>query len=94
MRKDAKILIVEDEEDINKLLEMVLVSGGYSNILKAFDGEEALNIINNNKPDLILMDIMIPKIDGLTLSKIIKDNPILKSIRIIMLTAKKWKKIF
>ncbi len=89
MSKDAKILIVEDEQHINRLIELVLISGGYYKIRKAYDGQEALDLINQDKPDLILMDVMIPEIDGLTLCKIIKENPVLKSIQVIMLTAKK-----
>lgn len=89
MSKDAKILIVEDEQHINRLIELVLISGGYYKIRKAYDGKEALDLIRQDKPDLILMDVMIPEIDGLTLCKIIKENPLLKSIQVIMLTAKK-----
>ena len=87
--KDAKILIVEDEPQINRLIELVLQSDGYYKISKAFDGKEALNIINSNKPDLILLDVMLPEIDGFSLCKMIKENPKLDSIQIIMLTAKK-----
>lgn len=86
---EAKILIVEDEPQINRLIELVLQSDGYYKIRKAFDGKKALEIIKTEKPDLILMDIMIPEIDGLQLCKIIKQDPILNSIQIIMLTAKK-----
>lgn len=89
MSKDAKILIVEDEQHINRLIELVLISGGYYKIRKAYDGKEALELINQDKPDLILMDVMIPEIDGLTLCKMIKNNPALNSIQVIMLTAKK-----
>lgn len=86
---DAKILIVEDEPQINRLIELVLQTGGYYKIKKAFDGREALNIIRNDKPDLILMDVMIPEIDGFSLCKLIKEDVALNSIQIIMLTAKK-----
>ena len=89
MSKDSKILIVEDEQHINRLIELVLISGGYYKIRKAYDGQEALDLISQDKPDLILIDVMIPEIDGLTLCKIIKENPVLKSIQVIMLTAKK-----
>ncbi len=89
MSKDSKILIVEDEQHINRLIELVLISGGYYKIRKAYDGKEALELINQDKPDLILMDVMIPEIDGLTLCKMIKNNPALNSIQVIMLTAKK-----
>lgn len=89
MNKNAKILIVEDEQHINRLIELVLISDGYKNILKAFDGKTALDITVKKKPDLILLDVMIPEIDGFSLCKIIKNNEMLKSIPIIMLTARK-----
>lgn len=87
--KDSKILIVEDETHINRLIELVLQSDGYFNIEKTFDGKDALEKIEQNPPDLILLDVMIPNIDGFALAKIIKNNPCLKNIQIIMLTAKK-----
>ena len=87
--KKAKILIVEDEQQINRLIELVLQSEGYYRMYKAFDGEQAVKIINSEKPDLILMDIMIPKIDGFSLCKLIKQDNLLQKIQIIMLTAKK-----
>lgn len=86
---DAKILIVEDEPQINRLVELVLQSDGFYKIKKAFDGKEALDMINSDKPDLILMDVMIPEINGFSLCKLIKGNKNLNSIQIIMLTAKK-----
>lgn len=92
MCKDASILIVEDEKHINRLIEMVLVSDGYYKIRKAFDGEEALNMIEQSVPNLILLDIMLPKIDGLSLCTKIKNNPLTKNISVIMLTAKKMEK--
>lgn len=85
----SKILIVEDEPQINRLIELVLQSDGYYRIQKAFDGEEALRLIKTDKPDLILLDVMIPKIDGFNLCKLIKSEPTLSSIQVIMLTAKK-----
>ncbi len=90
--KDAKILIVEDEPQINRLIELVLQSDGYYNIKKSFDGAKALEIIKTNKPDLILLDIMLPSIDGFALCKLIKEDEYLKSIQVIMLTAKKMEK--
>ncbi len=87
--KDAKILIVEDEEHINRLIELVLISDGYYKIKKAFDGVTALDMINQDKPDLILLDVMIPELDGFSLCKQIKNDENLKSIQVIMLTAKK-----
>ena len=89
MSKDAKILIVEDEEHINRLLEMLLASAGYYKIRKAFDGESALEMIKQDKPDLILLDVMLPQMDGLEVCRIVKNDVSLASIQIIMLTAKK-----
>jgi len=86
--KQAKILIVEDEEQINRLIELVLISDGYYKIRKAYSGSEALKLIKTDKPDLILLDIMIPDIDGYTLCKQIKEDSYLKSVQVIMLTAK------
>ena len=87
--KQAKILIVEDEPQINRLVELVLISDGFCNINKAFDGTEALELIKKDKPDLILLDVMLPEINGFDLCKIIKNDIYLKSIQVIMLTAKK-----
>ncbi len=87
--KEAKILIVEDEPQINRLIELVLISDGYYNIHKAFDGLEALNMIKTNNFDLILLDVMLPTLDGYTLCKKIKEIEALKDLQIIMLTAKK-----
>lgn len=87
--KDSKILIVEDEEDINRLIELVLLSDGYHNIKKAFDGISALEIIKEYHPDIILLDVMLPEIDGLKLCRMVKADIRLQSIPVIMLTAKK-----
>ena len=62
--KDAKILVVEDEEHINRLIELVLISDGYYKIRKAFDGMEALDLIKMDKPDLVLLDVMLPNFNG------------------------------
>lgn len=85
----AKILIVEDEPQINRLIELVLQSDGYYKIRKAYDGQEAIDILRTFNPDLVLLDVMIPKIDGFSLCKIIKEDKVLNSTQIIMLTAKK-----
>lgn len=87
--KSAKILIVEDEPQINRLIELVLQSDGFYNIQKSFDGAEALELVKADKPDLVLLDVMLPSIDGFSLCKQIKEDEYLKSIQVIMLTAKK-----
>lgn len=85
----AKILIVEDEPQINRLIELVLQSAGYHKIQKAFDGLQALEIVKKYKPDLVLLDVMLPKVDGFSVLKQIKENTSLKSTQVIMLTARK-----
>lgn len=85
----AKILIVEDEPQINRLVELVLLSDGFYNVKKTFDGAEALELIKSDKPDLVLLDVMLPSIDGFSLCKKIKEDEYLKNIQVIMLTAKK-----
>src|SRR3989339_637777 len=70
----AKILIAEVEIDISFIVETVLVKTGYA-VITAFDGETALAKALAEKPDLILLDIMMPKMDGFTVNSKLKENP-------------------
>lgn len=81
------ILIVEDEKDIAKMLEYNLRKEGFKTLM-AQDGEEALSAIKQNHPSLIILDLMLPGIDGLEVCKSLKNNTKTSSIPIIMLTAK------
>ncbi len=83
---DKNVMVVEDNEKNRKLMRVVLRAKGY-NIIEATTGEEALNLLKNQKPDIILMDIQLPGIDGLTLIKQIKASAITKDIPIIAVTA-------
>ena len=83
---DKNVMVVEDNEKNRKLMRVVLKAKGY-NIIEAATGEEALNLLKNQKPDIILMDIQLPGIDGLTLIKQIKASVITKDIPIIAVTA-------
>ena len=87
--KDANIFIVEDEPQINRLIELVLLSDGYTNIDKFFDGLEAFEKIKEKKPDLVLLDVMLPSMDGFSVCKKIKSNSDLNNTQVIMLTARK-----
>ena len=78
------ILVVDDEKAIRTLLEINLTKEGY-NVIEATDGVEAVEMALENKPDLILLDVMIPKIDGLTVCKKIKNT---MNVPILMVTAK------
>ena len=82
-----KILIVEDEEDIRELIHFHLYKNKYE-VLEAIDGEQALSSATENKPSLIILDIMIPKIDGLEVCKKLKSDSTTKDIKIIFLSAK------
>ncbi len=81
------ILIVDDEEDIIELIKYNLKNEGYS-ILKAQTGEQAIKIANRSLPDLIVLDLMLPGIDGLEVTKYLKNDEQTNDIPIVMLTAK------
>ena len=80
------VLIVEDNELNMKLFHDLLEANGYR-ILQTKDGMEALKIARNNKPDLILMDIQLPEVSGLEVTKWIKEDDDLRSIPVIAVTA-------
>jgi len=82
-----KILIVDDEPNIVLPLQFLMERNGYATTV-AQSGEEALEAISKEKPDLVLLDIMLPGIDGFEVCEIVKLNPDLKHIKIIFLTAK------
>ena len=79
-----KILIVDDEKEIRDLIEIYLKSEGYET-LKAADGVEALNILNKEEPDLIILDVMMPRMNGIDACLKIREE---RQMPIIMLSAK------
>lgn len=81
------ILIVDDEEDIIELIKYNLKNEGYA-ILTAVTGEQAIKIAKQSRPDLIVLDLMLPGIDGLEVTKYLKNNEQTKDMPIVMLTAK------
>ena len=83
----SKILIVDDEHDIVELVSYNLEKEGFKTV-KAFDGEAALKMVKLQKPDLIILDLMLPKMNGLDVCRAIRRNPETISLPIIMLTAK------
>jgi len=83
----TKILVVDDEKDIVELICYNLKKDGFT-VAKAYDGETALKIIKTQKPGLIILDIMLPKMNGLDVCRAIRRNPETASLPIIMLTAK------
>lgn len=83
----GKILVVDDEDHIVELIKFNLESNGYD-VVTAFDGEDAIQKALDENLDLIVLDLMLPKIDGIEVCKKIKGNPDTAHISIIMLTAK------
>ena len=81
------ILIVDDEDYIVTSLSFVMKNAGYE-VDSAENGEVALEKIRSKAPDLIILDVMMPKLDGFEVCKTIRANPDWNSVRIIMLTAK------
>jgi len=85
------ILIADDEAHIRMLLEEALEEvgdGNQVNILFAADGEEALALIRRERPSLVFLDVMMPKMDGIDVCKTVKADPALAGVFIILLTAK------
>ena len=82
-----QILAVDDEEDILELVQFNLIKEGYQ-VFCAASGDEALKLADTHLPDLIVLDLMLPDIDGLEITKILKAEPKTKNIPIVMLTAK------
>ncbi|MGB1053022.1 MAG: response regulator [Limisphaerales bacterium] len=82
-----RILVVDDEPDAIELIRFNLKASGYE-VLTAEDGEEALAKARKFSPDMILLDVMLPEIDGLEVCRILRRDPATASLPIIMLTAK------
>lgn len=83
----TKILIVDDEKDIVETLSFMLQAKGYE-IISAYDGEEGLKLAKEEKPDLIILDVMMPKINGYKICRLLKYDAKYKNIPIIMVTAR------
>ena len=86
MKADKTILVVEDQEDNRQILRDLLGSAGLR-MIEAHDGEEALSVAQSQRPDLILMDIQLPLVDGYEATRNIKRDPELKDIPIIAVTS-------
>jgi CheY-like chemotaxis protein len=83
-----KILIVDDESSLRTLLKAIFLSENSYQIMEAADGNEAIELINKNKPHVIILDVMMPGQSGFEVCEKIKKNPDLKDIITIILTAK------
>jgi len=85
---NEKILIVDDEPDLLELVRDTLEMAGYT-VITASDGEEGLKSITEDSPDLVILDIKMPKIDGMEVLERVRKNPLLNELPIIMLTSLK-----
>lgn len=83
-----RILVVEDEESLLKLESILFTSKGYQ-VTGVRDGNAALEAISKERPDLVVLDVMLPGLDGFEVCRAIKANPQTSSIPVLMLTAKK-----
>jgi|UniRef100_A0A7V5XZ24 two-component system alkaline phosphatase synthesis response regulator PhoP len=87
MENKHKILLVEDEENLREILKYQLENAGYQ-VYTAADGMEALNLARKYKVDLIILDLMLPKLDGFTVCRLLKFSEQYKKIPLIMITAR------
>lgn len=82
-----KVLVVDDEPFIARSLAFVLRKGNYE-VFEARDGAEALELIARERPDLVFLDVMMPKIDGFQVVEQVRADSTLDSVRIVLLTAR------
>ena len=81
------IMVVDDNADIVAVIKTILEDKGYA-LQFAYSGQEAFNLLGEQKPDLILLDILMPKVNGLEVLTLLKENPDTRSIPVILLTSK------
>jgi len=84
----TSIAVVEDDAVIRAVLEMALAAEGFSHVASYARGDEAMASIRRTRPDLVLLDVMLPGLDGFTICRRIRETPALASTRIVMLTAR------
>ncbi len=87
MDNKRTIMVVDDNPDIVTIVKTILEVKGYG-VQSAFSGQEVFNLLSEQKPDLIILDIMMPQMDGLEVLTRLKGNPATASIPVILLTAK------
>ena len=84
---NERILVVDDDKEVVRLMRAYLEQAGYE-VLIAYDGETALHILRRDKPDLVLLDLMLPDRDGWEVTRLVRSDPSLAQTPIIMLTAR------
>jgi DNA-binding response OmpR family regulator len=81
------VLVADDDEDIRSLVSFRLTRAGYD-VVEASDGEEALRLATERSPDLAVLDVMMPKLTGLEVTRLLRDNDLTKDVPVILLTAR------
>jgi two-component system alkaline phosphatase synthesis response regulator PhoP len=84
---NERILVVDDDKEVVRLMRAYLEQAGYD-VLVAYDGRTAVHILRRDKPDLVLLDLMLPDQDGWEVTRLVRSDPTLASTPIIMLTAR------
>jgi DNA-binding response OmpR family regulator len=87
LNKTTRILLVDDEPNILLAIEFLLKKEGYT-IKKAFNGQQAIDTVASFRPDIIVLDVMMPEFDGFEVARRIRNMPSFEDVRIIFLTAK------
>ena len=82
-----KLLIVDDEEGVRALVRMTLDNDGYE-IFEARQGREGIEVAREQRPELVLLDVMLPDMSGLEVCRMIKSDPDLSAVTVVMLTAR------
>lgn len=85
--KRERILVIEDDDDIRELIEYNLTREGYK-VYSAPDGEEGIRKAKKEAPDLVVLDLMLPGVDGIELCRRLKQDPVTRGIAVVMVTAK------
>jgi DNA-binding response OmpR family regulator len=86
-KASGRILVVDDEEDLGRILKFALMAAGHQ-VLLAMDGAEGLRMAREESPDLILLDLMLPKIDGYKVCRMLKFDERYKHIPVVILSAR------
>jgi two-component system, OmpR family, alkaline phosphatase synthesis response regulator PhoP len=92
MGAQKRILFVDDEGEIREVVQMRLESNGYK-VLTASNGKEALEKVASEKPDLLILDIMMPELDGLSVLRALRKNEVTEHLPVIILSAKREESI-
>lgn len=87
MEKKARILVVDDEPDLVQMVSVRLNASGYE-VTTAYDGQQALDQVKQVRPELIILDLMLPKLDGYKVCRLLKFDERTKSIPVLIFTAR------